>query len=186
MSWFTSLFAGGASDLIDKVGGVIDNLHLSGEEKQNFKLELQQVIAARDSELEQTLRKNLEAKERIIVAELAQGDSFTKRARPSVVYFGLVMIGLNYFVLPLALLVSGNFDKMQTCSTSVVKEQTITNCYRAEIFPLPGEFWAAWGGIVATWAVGRSFEKAGFGGSMSKAVTGNKRISLFDDDTAAG
>ncbi|MDC0602798.1 holin family protein [Aliiglaciecola sp.] len=165
MSWFTTLFSGGASEVIDRVGDVIDEFHLSGEEKQKFKLQLRQVVAARESEVEQTIRKNLEAKERILVAELAQGDAYTKRARPTVVYFGLVMIGLNYFVVPLISMLSGSDP---------------------QYFDLPTEFWAAWGGIVATWAVGRSFEKANAGNGMTSKITGNKRVSLLEDDSAAG
>ena len=116
MSWFSKLFAGGAGEVIDKVGNTIDRFHLSGEEKQAFKLELQRALMQRESEIEQTIRKNLEAKERILVAELQQGDTYTKRARPTVVYFGLVMIALNYFVLPALLLVSGNSDKLSSIS----------------------------------------------------------------------
>ncbi|GAB5381504.1 MAG: hypothetical protein Alis3KO_33760 [Aliiglaciecola sp.] len=165
MSWFSTLFSGGASEVVERVGDVIDEFHLSGEEKQKFKLQLRQVVAARESEVEQTIRKNLEAKERILVAELAQGDAYTKRARPTVVYFGLVMIGLNYFVVPLVGLLSGS-DPIP--------------------FELPTQFWAAWGGIVATWAVGRSFEKAGAGNKITNKITGNKRVSLLEDDSAAG
>ena len=165
MSWFSTLFSGGASEVVERVGDVIDEFHLSGEEKQKFKLQLRQVVAARESEVEQTIRKNLEAKERILVAELAQGDTYTKRARPTVVYFGLVMIGLNYFIVPLISMLSGNPPTP---------------------FELPTQFWAAWGGIVATWAVGRSYEKASRGTSVTSKITGNKRISLLEDDSAAG
>lgn len=188
MSWFSQLFAGGVSDVVEKVGNTIDKLHLSAEEKQNFKLELQQVLMARESEIEQTIRKNLEAKERIIVAELQQGDSYTKRARPSVVYFGLIMIALNYFLLPAALLVSGNSDMLENCSKTKNAEGVIEeSCNRETLFPLPVEFWMAWGGIVATWAVGRSFEKTSASNRFSRAITGNaKRISLLGDDEAVG
>ncbi|MBT0585451.1 3TM-type holin [Alteromonas oceanisediminis] len=166
MSWFTEIFAGSAGSIVEKVGDTIDRFHLSEEEKQNFKLDLQRLMAARDSEIEQTMRKNLEARERILVAELQQGDNYTKRARPTVVYFGLVMIGLNYFVVPLV--------SMLTSST-------------ATTFDLPGEFWAAWGGIVATWAIGRSFEKRGANNLMTRAVTGEvKRSSLLDDARPLG
>lgn len=165
MSWFSTLFSGGATEIVERVGDVIDEFHLSGEEKQKFKLQLRQVVAARESEVEQTIRKNLEAKERILVAELAQGDAYTKRARPTVVYFGLVMIGLNYFVVPLISMMSGADP---------------------EPFPLPTEFWAAWGGIVATWAVGRSFEKAGSGNKVTNKITGTNRVALLEDDSAAG
>ncbi|MDY6828273.1 MAG: 3TM-type holin [Pseudomonadota bacterium] len=188
MSWFSKLFAGGAGEVIDKVGNTIDRFHLSGEEKQAFKLELQRALMQRESEIEQTIRKNLEAKERILVAELQQGDTYTKRARPTVVYFGLVMIALNYFVLPALLLVSGNSDKLVNCTTTMVPNaQTVTSCERETLFPLPQEFWVAWGGIVATWAVGRSFEKSAASNRVTRAITGSrKHSSLLDDDEAVG
>ena len=169
MGWFTDLFAGGVGDVVEKVGDTIDKFHLSGEEKQAFKLELQRTLLQRESEIEQTIRKNLEAKERILVAELQQGDNYTKRARPTVVYFGLLMIALNYFLVPAVILISGK---------DVIPE---------DFFKLPGEFWAAWGGIVATWAVGRSFEKANSSNKFSRMITGNKKqASLLDDDEAVG
>ncbi|MCR8914372.1 hypothetical protein FDP08_12165 [Marinobacter panjinensis] len=188
MSWFSKLFAGGVGDVIEKVGSTIDRFNLSREEKQAFKLELQQVLMERESEIEQTIRKNLEAEERILLAELQQGDTYTKRARPSVVYFGLIMIALNYFVLPLSLLVSGNADQLKQCTTEETKSGgVIKNCEDRTMFPLPGEFWVAWGGIVATWAIGRSFEKANSSNKFSRLVTGNKqRPTLLDDDGAVG
>ena len=38
MSWFSELFSGGVGDVVEKVGNTIDEFHLSGEEKQEFKL----------------------------------------------------------------------------------------------------------------------------------------------------
>ena len=40
MSLLTSIFAGGAGEVIEKVGGVVDNLHTSKEEKLQLKNEL--------------------------------------------------------------------------------------------------------------------------------------------------
>lgn len=188
MSWFTRLFAGGIGTVVEKVGDTIDKFHLSGEEKQKFKLQVKQILMQRESEIEKTIRQNLESKERILVAELQQGDKYTKRARPSVVYFGLLMIALNYFFLPAALLVSGNSDKLEQCEEAVQSGEKIKiNCERGTLFPLPQYFWAAWGGIVATWAVGRSFEKANASNRFSRAVTGTKKnTSLLDEDEAVG
>jgi len=39
---------------------------------------------------------------------------------------------------------------------------------------LPGEFWMAWGGIVATWSVGRSAEKRGTMNRLTSVITGSK------------
>ncbi len=188
MSWLNRLFANGIGNVFNQVGNVIDKFHLSKEEKQQFKLELQRALMQRESEIEQSIRKNLEAKERILTAELQQDDSYTKRARPTVVYFGLIMIALNYFLMPAILLLSGKEDKLQHCSAGVqdgVKVEKI--CTRTTLFPLPDQFWVAWGGIVATWAVGRSFEKAGASNRMSRMVTGNSnRPSLLAGDEVVG
>ncbi|MCK5380279.1 MAG: hypothetical protein KAJ81_02340, partial [Candidatus Latescibacteria bacterium] len=81
MSWFTKIFSGSVGTLVEQVGGVVDQFHLSGEEKQRFKLELEALLQKRDSEIEETIRTELQAKERVLVAELTQGDSYTKRAR---------------------------------------------------------------------------------------------------------
>jgi len=134
MGWFTSLFSGGIGTIVDKVGDIADEFHLSGEEKQEFQLKMRQLIQNRDSEIEQTIRKEMDSKEKILVAELTQGDAYTKRARPTVVYGGLVMIFINYLIVPLISRISGAANP--------------------DAFPLPEEFWIAWGGIVATWSIG--------------------------------
>jgi hypothetical protein len=163
MSWFTQLFTGGVGELVDKVGETVDRFHLSGEEKQTFKLELRRLLQQRQAQVEQTVRKNLEARERVLVAELTQGDNYTKRARPTVVYGGLIMIGINYVIAPFFGQLFGA-DAMQA-------------------FQLPGEFWAAWGGVVATWSIGRSLEKANMSNTFSRMMTGApKRPSLLDDE----
>ena len=96
--------------------------------------------------MEETIRAELSAKERILVAELNQGDSYTKRARPTVVYAGLVMIAYNYCMAP---------------SLGIMR------------IDLPTEFWAGWSGIVATWSIGRSVEKSGKGNKATKVITGS-------------
>lgn len=167
MGWFSNLFSGSVGTLVEQVGGVIDGFHLSGEEKQEFKLKMTALIQQRDSELEKTIRKQLEAKERVLTAELTQGDSYTKRARPTVVYAGLVFIFLNYILIP----VIGQIFSVENMVS----------------LDLPTEFWVGWSGIVATWSIGRSFEKTGATNALSRAVTGNKKPTrLLDDDEIMG
>jgi hypothetical protein len=165
MSWFSQLVSGGVGELVEKVGDTVDRFHLSGEEKQKFKLELRSLLQQRQAEVEQTVRKNLEARERVLVAELTQGDNYTKRARPTVVYGGLIMIGINYVIAPFLAQLFG--------------------AGALEPFQLPMEFWAAWGGVVATWSIGRSLEKANMGNKLSHMITGGipkQRSTLLDDD----
>ena len=152
MSWFTDIFAGGAGKLMGQVGSIIDDLNLSGEEKQQFKLRMETLVQKRDSEVEQTIRIELQAKERVLVAELQQGSTFTKSARPMVVYSGLAFIGINYVIVPIVGLLNG---------------MTISP------MELPFEFWAGWSGIVATWSIGRSFEKRGSHNRVTSAITGS-------------
>ncbi len=152
MSFLSKIFSGGLGEVIEKAGNLADKFNLSGEEKQAFKLEMETLIQKRDSETEETLRIELQAKERVLVAELQQGDKFTKRARPMVVYAGLAFIGINYVVVPIVGLLNG-----------VVVSP----------LELPVEFWAGWSGIVMTWSIGRSAEKRGSQNRVTSAITGS-------------
>ena len=63
--------------LIESVGDIADRFIQTPDEKAQFKVELERVLQQRDSEVEQTIRAELQAKERIIVAEMSQGDNYT-------------------------------------------------------------------------------------------------------------
>ena len=165
MSWFTKLFSGSVGTLVEQVGGVVDKFHLSGEEKQKFMLEMEALVQKRDSEVEATIRTELQAKEKVLVAELAQGDSYTKRARPTVVYAGLAFIAFNYCLVPVISKIAG-----------------------AGIEPLnlPDEFWYGWSGIVATWSIGRSAEKRGARTRLTRAITGTPGSTLLGEEETMG
>lgn len=158
MGLISNLFSGGAKQLADAAGGLVDRFITTDDEKAAFKLKMQELIQKRDSEMEQTLRKELEAKERILVAELNQGDQFTKRARPSVVYAGLLFIFINYVGFPLLARIAQAFGLAVDATP---------------LADLPPEFWVAWGGICATWSIGRSFEKRGKQTPVTRIVTGS-------------
>lgn len=171
MSWLSNLLGGSAGNIIAEVGNVADKFHLSGEEKQQFKLEVEALLQKRDSEIEQTVRKELEAKERVLVAELAQGDNYTKRARPTVVYFGLGLIFLNYCLVPGIQFLRGK------ATAQCGQGAAATECAITSGIQLPSEFWWAWGGIVGTWAIGRSLEKTGASNRAVRAITGSAAIN---------
>ena len=137
--------AGGIADIVDK-------FKMTPDEKAQFNLEMETLLQKAGSELEQTMRAELGAKERILVAELTQGDTYTKRARPTVVYFGLSIIAWNYSIVPF-------FAGVQGVTLPPM--------------PLPSEFWYAWGGVVATWSVGRSMERRGAKNNLLSLVTGS-------------
>lgn len=159
----TQLFAGGLSGVLSGARKLVDELHHSEEEKDQFILQLETLLQKRDSEIEQTIRAELNAKADIVVAELSQGDNYTKRARPTLIYFGMALIAFNYCAVPLA--------------------QTFAGVAIAP-FELPGEFWIAWGGAVSVYALGRSAEKRGVRNPVTSAITGSGAApanKLFDN-----
>ena len=149
----------GASPLgavVNTITDVIGGLFPSADDKARFdvqkgtlQLEIEKVLQARDTELEKTFRIELEAKQSIIVAELQQGDNYTKRARPTVIYFGLFFFFFNYSIVPL-------FGLPQ--------------------LDIPVEFMYGWSGIVGTYAIGRSAERVGVRNRAISAITGNKSM----------
>ena len=52
MSILTKLFSGGAADLVKGVGGVIDNLHTSKEEKLAAEQKIKELVAQYEIEME--------------------------------------------------------------------------------------------------------------------------------------
>jgi len=88
-----------------------------------------------------------------VALEMVQDDNYTKRARPSIIYIGLAIIAFNYCVVP-------------------VIQQLIN--VAVQPYPLPSEFWLAWGGAVSAYNVGRSMEKSGKHNVFTQAVTGEK------------
>lgn len=163
MSWISKLLGTGAKDVLNGVDDIIGRFKASPTEKQQFKLELERLLQMRDSEIEQTIRSELSAKEKVLVAELTQSDNYTKRARPTVVYAGLVFIFLNYILVPTI--------------------QSFIPDVAVKPFDLPTEFWVAWGGIVSTWVIGRSAEKRGVRNKAVGLITGTEMptSSLFDE-----
>jgi len=128
MNWLSKIFGSGAKEVLSGVDGIIGRFKMSPKEKKDFKLQMEELLQKRDAEIEHTIQQELSAKENVLVAELQQGDNYTKRARPTVVYAGLIFIFLNYILVPVIQSISGA---------------------NVEAFQLPTEFWAVWGGIVS-------------------------------------
>lgn len=152
MSIISEIISSGLGTTIEGIGSTIKKFVTTDADRMAMQQELEVILQKRDSELEQTFRKELEAKERIITSELQQGDNYTKRARPTVVYFGLLVIFYNYCLIP---------------TIQIIKGMTLNS------LNLPAEFWLAWGGIVATWSIGRSSEKRGSRSKVTSFITGN-------------
>ncbi len=126
---------------------------MSEEDQAVAHLKLTQALEARESAL-------LGTQKSIIVAEMQQADLFTKRARPSIVYFGLAAIGLVHVLLP-----------MIAWIVLMWTGQTLDNMPEIE---LPSQFWMTWGGVCSIWIIGRSAEKRGITGKAVSMITGGK------------
>lgn len=153
MELLKKLFSKGITEVVDSVGDVVDRFTLSKQEKQEFKLEMQSQLMKLEGELEETYRKELDARQEIIKAEMAQGDLYTKRARPTIVYSGLLFIFFVYVLVPVIAYIAG--------------AQTMPD------INLPSEFWWAWGTVVGVYGVGRSAEKMGVTNKLTNFITGS-------------
>lgn len=103
-----------------------------------------------DNELQSQLDKE---RSKLLLAEIQNADLFTQRARPMVVYAGLVFIFVLHVLLP-----SIAFLNHSAAPTAV----------------LPEEFWWSWTGVVSVWVLGRSYEKVNVPNTISKIITGTK------------
>jgi len=125
-------------------------------------LEIQKLIEARDQVL-------ITSQKEIIVAELQQGDTFTKRARPMIVYVGLGAIVFNHVFLPF---VNRIVEWITILRTDVLPDAFVT----LSKINLPEEFWYVWGGVCSVYALGRTAEKRGARNALIGWVTGNKKL----------
>ena len=85
------LFAGGAADLIKNVGGVIDNLHTSDEEKLAAEQKIKELIANYEVEMEKNITSRWEA-------DLKSDSWLSKNVRPMVLIFLIVCTMLLIFI----------------------------------------------------------------------------------------
>ena len=91
MSILTKIFSSGATELIKGVGGVIDNLHTSGEEKLAAEQKIKELVSSYEIEME----KNITERWKMDV----QSDSWlSKNIRPLVLVFLVVSTVLMIFI----------------------------------------------------------------------------------------
>ena len=91
MSILTKIFSGGAADLVKSVGGVIDNLHTSKEEKLAAELKIKQLISDYEVEMEKNITSRWEA-------DLKSDSWLSKNVRPMVLIFLIVCTMLLIFI----------------------------------------------------------------------------------------
>ena len=89
------LFSGGAADLVKGVGGVIDNLHTSKEEKLEAERKIKELVANHQVEMEKNITSRWEA-------DLKSDSWLSKNVRPLVLIFLIFYKVFSYLCMVLA------------------------------------------------------------------------------------
>tara|TARA_Y100001938_G_scaffold144491_1_gene219135 strand:- start:260 stop:652 length:393 start_codon:yes stop_codon:yes gene_type:complete len=91
MSIISKIFSGGAGDLIKNVGGVIDNLHTSKEEKLEAEKQIKDMIMGYEAEMQKQVTERWKVD--------MQSDSWlSKNVRPMTLIFLIVCTVLLIFI----------------------------------------------------------------------------------------
>jgi hypothetical protein len=91
MSILGTIFSGGAKDLVEGVGGVIDNLHTSKEEKLQAEHKVKELVASYQSNLEKEITTRWEA-------DMNSDSWLAKNIRPMTLAFLVVSTVLLIFI----------------------------------------------------------------------------------------
>ena len=85
------LFSGGAGELVEPVGGVIDNLHTSKAEKLEAKQKMQELVQNHQAKMEQNITDRW-------TADMNSDSWLSKNVRPLVLIFLIVCTMLLIFI----------------------------------------------------------------------------------------
>ena len=91
MSIINKLFSGGASKLVESVGGVLDNVITTDEEKLEAKRKLKEVILSHEAEMERNITDRWSA-------DMNSDSWLSKNVRPMVLIFLVVSTVLMIFI----------------------------------------------------------------------------------------
>jgi len=87
----SKLLSGGAAELVKGIGGVVDNLHTSAEEKLEAERKIKELIASYQIEMEKNITRRWEA-------DLKSDSWLSKNVRPLVLIFLIVCTMLLIFI----------------------------------------------------------------------------------------
>jgi len=91
MSILTSIFSSGATELVKGIGGVVDNLHTSKEEKLEAEQKIKELISNYEVEMEKTITDRWKS-------DMASDSWMSKNVRPMVLIFLVVSTVLMIFI----------------------------------------------------------------------------------------
>jgi maltodextrin utilization protein YvdJ len=91
MNILGQIFSGGAKDLVEGVGGVIDNLHTSKEEKLEAEQKIKELVASYQNTLEKEISNRWES-------DMKSDSWLSKNVRPMVLIFLVLSTVLLIFI----------------------------------------------------------------------------------------
>ena len=91
MSILGTIFSGGAKDLVEGVGGVIDNLHTSKEEKLAAEQKIKELVANYEVQMEKEISSRWNA-------DMKSDSWLSKNVRPLVLIFLVISTVLLIFI----------------------------------------------------------------------------------------
>ena len=91
MGFLSKIFSGGAADLVKGVGGVIDSLHTSKEEKLAAERKIKALIVEHEAKMEQNITDRW-------AADMKSDSWLSKNVRPMVLIFLVVSTVLMIFI----------------------------------------------------------------------------------------
>ena len=91
MNVLSKIFSSGATELIKGIGGVIDNLHTSKEEKLEAERKIQTLVANHEVEMEKTITDRWKS-------DMKSDSWLSKNVRPAVLIFLVVSTVLMIFI----------------------------------------------------------------------------------------
>ena len=91
MSLLTKIFSGGAADLVKGVGGVIDNLHTSKEEKLAAEQKIKELVSDYETKMEANITDRWKA-------DMNSDSWLSKNVRPMILIFLVVSTVLMIFI----------------------------------------------------------------------------------------
>jgi hypothetical protein len=91
MSILTQIFSAGAGELVKSVGGVIDNLHTSKEEKLEAEQKIKELVASYEVQMEKEISSRWNA-------DMKSDSWLSKNVRPLVLIFLVVSTVLMIFI----------------------------------------------------------------------------------------
>ena len=91
MSILASIFSGGAKDLVEGVGGVIDDLHTSEEEKLEANQKVKELVSNYEVEMEKQITDRWKS-------DMASDSWLSKNVRPLVLVFLVISTVLMIFI----------------------------------------------------------------------------------------